>query len=346
MSTNGVTDTSGDGITSSVAGHPALRSYWHPVLRATDLAASPVARTLLTQPIVLFRGADGQPVAMADRCPHREGRLSRGQVVDGCLQCPYHGWTFNGEGRCVRVPSNAANVPAPKKAHIGAYHCVERYGMVWVCLGEPAAGIPDVPEDMDATFRRINVETQQWNTSALRMVDNFLDISHFPWVHVGTFGSQSAQEVPTFELTDLGDFHGYAYEVEVDNTDEAAQRAAGTTTATLTREMTSGFALPFTCLSTIRYETGLRHLILLLSTPIDDETSYFSFVIWRNDDFSVPAEEVIRFDRAVGEEDRVMLESIDGPFPLQRGGLCDVRADRTGVEWRRRLVALLEQSSS
>jgi vanillate O-demethylase monooxygenase subunit len=173
------------------------------------------------------------------------------------------------------------------------------------------------------------------------MVDNFLDISHFPWVHAGTLGGASDELVPTFELTDLGDFHGYAYEVEVSNTSEDSRRSAGAAAATLTRSMTSGFALPFTCRSTIRYETGLDHIILLLSTPIDDVSSYFSFVIWRNDDFSVPAEEVIRFDRAVGEEDRKMLEKLDGPFPLERGALCDVRADRTGVEWRRRLNALL-----
>jgi phenylpropionate dioxygenase-like ring-hydroxylating dioxygenase large terminal subunit len=329
---------------SSMAANPVLRSYWHPVLRATDLGDEPVARTLLTQRIVLFRGADGQPVAAADRCPHREAPLSAGRVTDGCLQCAYHGWTFAADGRCVRVPSNVPNVPAPPKAHLRPMHCVERYGLVWVCPGEPAAGIPEVPHDDDPAYRRINVEVQEWHTSTLRMVDNFLDIAHFPWVHTGTFGSATEQVVPSFELMDMGDFHGYAYEVEVANTSDAARRSAGATAATLTRSMTSGFSLPFTCLSTIRYETGLDNILLLLSTPIDDVTSYFTFVSWRNDDFSVPAEEVIRFDRAVGEEDRKMLEQLDGPFPLERGALCDVRADRTGVEWRRRLVALLDGS--
>ncbi|MGH9209847.1 MAG: Rieske 2Fe-2S domain-containing protein [Acidimicrobiales bacterium] len=329
---------------STMAANPALCSYWHPVVRASELGDQPVARTLLTRRIALFRGTDGRPVAVPDRCPHRQAPLSAGRVVDGCLQCPYHGWTFDGAGRCVRVPSNEPSVPAPPKAHLATMHCVERYGLVWVCLGEPVAGIPEIAEEDDPSYRRINVEVQEWKTSALRMVDNFLDISHFPWVHVGTFGSATEQVVPAFELTDMGDFHGYAYEVEVANGSSVAQRAAGSAAATLTRQMTSGFALPFTCRSTIRYETGLDHILLLLSTPIDDVTSYFTFVVWRNDDFSAPAEEIIRFDRAIGEEDRQMLEQLDGPFPLERGALCDVRADRTGVEWRRRLVALLEGS--
>jgi phenylpropionate dioxygenase-like ring-hydroxylating dioxygenase large terminal subunit len=328
-------------MTDSVVANPVLRSYWHPVLRATDLTDAPVARTLLTEPIVVWRGADGRPVAAPDRCPHREAPLSAGLVADGCLRCPYHGWTFDGSGQCVRVPSNGDGVPVPPKAHLRPMHCVERYGLVWVCPGEPAAGIPDIPQEDDPAFRRINIEVQEWRTSALRMVDNFLDISHFPYVHAGTFGAGTDPLVPTFELTDLGDFHGYRYEVEVANTSELGRRSAGLATDTLARTMTSGFALPFTCRSTIRYETGLEHILLLCSTPIDDEHAYFTFVVWRNDDFSVPAEEVIRFDRAIGEEDRKMLEQLRGPFPLERGALCDVRADRTGVEWRRRLVALL-----
>ena len=79
--------------------------------------------------------------------------------------------------------------------------------------------------------------------------------------------------------------------------------------------MSSGFNLPFTVRSTVAYETGLEHIIFMLSTPIDDVTSYFTFVIWRNDDFSVSAEEVIQFDRAIGAEDKRMLERIPGVLP-------------------------------
>ena len=82
--------------------------------------------------------------------------------------------------------------------------------------------------------------------------------------------------------------------------------------------MSSGFHLPFDVRSTIRYGTGLEHILLLLSTPIDDVTSYFTFVVWRNDDFSVSAEEVIRFDMAIGAEDKRMLELLDGVLPLDQ----------------------------
>jgi phenylpropionate dioxygenase-like ring-hydroxylating dioxygenase large terminal subunit len=328
--------------TTSTVASPALRRCWHPVLRAADLGDEPVARTLLGERLVLFRDHAGVPAALPDRCPHREEPLSLGQLEGGFLRCAYHGWVFAGDGHCVEVPSNGPGVPAPPRAHLAPLRCAERYGLVWVCPGEPAAGIPEVEQERDAAFRRINVEVQTWRTSALRMVDNFLDVAHFPWVHAGTLGSSSSREVAPVVLEDLGDFHGYAYEVEVANASPEGTRASGSTAATLTRRMTSGFALPFTCRSTIRYESGLEHVLLLCSTPVDDETAYFTFVVWRNDDRAVPAEEVIAFDRAIGEEDRRMLEAIGGPFPLERGALCDVRADRTALEWRRRLVALLD----
>ena len=78
--------------------------------------------------------------------------------------------------------------------------------------------------------------------------------------------------------------------------------------------------------------------LLLLSTPIDDVMSYFTFVVWRNDDFSVSAEEIIRFDLAIGAEDKRMLEQLDGVLPLDQTTLVSVQADKCSVEWRRQLA--------
>ena len=135
------------------------------------------------------------------------------------------------------------------------------------------------------------------------------------------------------------DFVGYEYEVEVDNS--RGSTSSGITAAVLTRRMTTGFNLPFLVRSTIHYETGLDHLLLLCTTPIDDVTSYFSFVVWRNDDHAVPAEEVIAFDRAIGAEDKRMLERIRGVLPMEQTATVSVQADKASVEWRRRLAALL-----
>ena len=175
----------------------------------------------------------------------------------------------------------------------------------------------------------------------MRLSDNFMDYTHFPFVHTGTFGTNLDPVVPRYEIEALDDgWCGYQYDVDVDNPD-TAQAISGQTAKVLHRHMSTGFTLPFAVRSTIHYETGLEHILLLLATPIDDVNCYFTFVVWRNDDFSVSAEEVIAFDRAIGEEDRRMLERVPGVLPLSQTGVVSVQADKGSVEWRRRFAAML-----
>ncbi len=328
--------------TSQLCDNPVLRRYWYAVARSPDLARDPVGITLLGEAYVIWRAEDGTVVGAPDRCPHREAPLSLGRLIDGHLECAYHGWRFGAGGRCLLVPSANEGVPVPPKAHLATIHVAERYGLVWLCPGDPAAGIPEIPQDPDPTYRRLNVDVELWHASATRMTDNFLDISHFPFVHTGTFGRAQDTRVPKIELGPLDEgFYGYSYHVDVNN-DALGATASGLATKVLTRRMTTGFHLPFAVRSTIHYETGLDHILLLLSTPVDDVTALFTFVVWRNDDFTVPADEVLRFDKAIGAEDQRMLERVPGVLPLDATALVSVQADKASVEWRRRLVALLD----
>ncbi|MEM9745645.1 MAG: aromatic ring-hydroxylating dioxygenase subunit alpha [Actinomycetota bacterium] len=319
----------------------ALTEHWYVVAESTDVADGPLAVRLLGRDLVLWRSADGRVVGAPDRCTHREAPLSNGSVSDGCLECPYHGWLFGDAGRCVEVPSSGPGRPVPPAAHLPTVHVAERYGLVWLCLAdEPAGTIPCIDADDDPAYRRINSGVETWTTSVTRMTDNFLDISHFPYVHVGTFGLQDRTAVPKLELQQLDDdFYGYEYTVEVGN--EAGAVASGLDGDVITRRMTTGFHLPFTVRSTIHYETGLDHLILLCSSPIDDVTSHFTFVVWRNDDHSTDPEEIISFDRAIGAEDKAMLETVPGVLPLDQQATASVQSDKPSVEWRRRFAALL-----
>jgi phenylpropionate dioxygenase-like ring-hydroxylating dioxygenase large terminal subunit len=326
--------------TSQLCDNPALRDSWFAVARALDVGDRPVHARLLGTDLVLYRTAAGI-VAAPDRCPHREAPLSAGFMKDGCLVCPYHGWSFGETGTCTSVPSSADHVPPPPRAHLATYQCAEHYGLVWVCLGTPRLPLPVVPHDADPSFRRINTPVDVWKVSATRMVDNFLDVTHFPWVHLGTFGRAQDTRAPKVELADLDNgWHGYAYDVVANNT-ALGSTASGQGANVVERSMTSGFHLPMNCRSTIRYASGLEHILLLLSTPVDDVTSYFTFVVWRNDDFSVAAEEVTRLDFAIGAEDKRMLELVPGVLPLDQTTLVNVQSDRCSVEWRRQLSEYL-----
>ena len=232
-------------------------------------------------------------------------------------------------------------MPIPSKAHLNTVEVIEKYGLVWLCLGEPINPLFELKEESDSSFRRINTEVQKRKVAATRMVDNFLDITHFPYVHAGTFGAGQETKVPNISLEYLdNDFFGYRYDILAANPEEA-KSTSGSNEESVERSMSSGFNLPLTVRSTITYKSGLEHVILLLSTPIDEISSYFTFVIWRNDDFTIPADEVIAFDRAIGEEDRVMLEKLNGVMPLGKTALVNVQSDKATVEWRRQLLKLI-----
>jgi len=328
--------------------NPALRNYWYAVATDFEVTAGPVARTILDEPIVIYRDSQGQTVAAPDRCPHRQAPLSAGSVSGGVLTCCYHGWQFGVDGACINIPSASADAPIPRKAHLQCYASKVVHGLVWVCLGEPCAEIPDIPQEHLDNFRRINNPVQHWSVSATRMTDNFLDIAHFPWVHLGTFGNNQRTEVDHINLQDLSaGFYGYEYSVVAENPPEASL-TSGQQTDDVEREMSTGFSLPFTVRSTIAYASGMHHILLLLTTPIDDTNSYFTFVIWRNDDFRISAEDLAAFDRAIGGEDKVMLEKIPGVLPLTNGVLASTAADKASTAWRLQFTRMLglEQQSS
>ncbi len=319
----------------------SLRDHWYAVASDREVTNGVVGRRLLGANLVLYKDPAGNIIAAPDRGPHRQAPLSAGRVTDGVLVCCYHGWSFGADGVCVSIPSADPDFPIPKNGHLSCYRTQLRYGLVWVCLGDPANDMPEITQDIDATFRRINNPVDVWNVSATRMTDNFLDIAHFPWVHRGTFGNRQRTLVPKIDLIDLpGGFHGYEYEIVAENP-PSANLISGQVEGAVSRTMTTGFHLPFTVRSTIRYESGLEHIILLLTTPIDDVTAYFTFVVWRNDDFSVSAEEVIQFDRMIGEEDKAMLEKIPGVLPLEHGALATTQSDKPSTAWRLKFQALL-----
>src|SRR5476649_1508024 len=133
---------------------PVLLNDWHPVALSARLVAGAVAATdLLDQRLALWRDSGGVAHAWEDRCPHRGTRLSMGALHNDTLRCAYHGWTFGAEGRCRHIPALPALGEVNLKAQVTAYAVRELYGIVWVCLGDPAASQPPrFPEFADAAL--------------------------------------------------------------------------------------------------------------------------------------------------------------------------------------------------
>jgi phenylpropionate dioxygenase-like ring-hydroxylating dioxygenase large terminal subunit len=322
-------------------GSSALDRRWFAVATSNEIGEAPVSIDVRDTSYVIWRTADRRLIAVRDRCSHREARLSLGTVEDGCLRCPYHGWSFGQEGRCVEVPSSGEGAAIPSAAHLDPLPVAEHYGLVWFCPAEPEHPVPYLGVDDDGSFTRLNTKMQIWNCSAARMIDNMLDVAHFPYVHAGTFGREQEQVVSKFSLSQLDDtFYGYEYSVVVNNEGEAKSMSGGGDDV-IGLEMSTGFALPFSVRSTMSYDNGIEQTLFMTATPISNERSYFTFVLWRNDDVSSTGRQIVDFELEVAREDKAMLENLSGELALERGALVDVQSDKASLEWRRRYHSLI-----
>lgn len=180
------------------------RQLWHPVALAEELAASPLAVRLLGENLVLWRDGAAAVHAWADRCPHRGAQLSLGHVVacDGgaVLECPYHGWRFEPGGRCTQVPALPGFVP-PATHRAMTHAAVEAQGLVWVRLdGDGDAPLPAFAAEDDARMRKISCGPYDVETSAPRLVENFLDMAHFGFVHEGWLGARHMAVIDDYRV--------------------------------------------------------------------------------------------------------------------------------------------------
>lgn len=174
-------------------------SYWHPVLDSAALRDAPHAVQVLDQALVLWRDAHALPHAWADRCPHRGARLSLGRICAGQLECPYHGWRFADTGRCVQVPALPDFVP-PAGHSAQVFAVQEAYGLIWVRLREGPHSLPLFAAETDAGLRTVNCGPYDVATSAPRIVENFLDMAHFSFVHEGWLGERGRSAVDNYDV--------------------------------------------------------------------------------------------------------------------------------------------------
>lgn len=162
-------------------------NVWTPIGLSGDLKpGKPLGRRIAGERVVLFRDAAGQPGALIDQCPHRGVALSLGRVVEGELQCPFHGWRFDRSGANCFVPWN----PDAKRDRLGARALPvrERAGLLWLYTGFEPSTEPDPSETFAAQQITVCAQSAVWNVHWTRVMENMLDMPHLPFVHRSTIG--------------------------------------------------------------------------------------------------------------------------------------------------------------
>lgn len=175
-----------------------LRNTWYAAAHAQEVTVGALFhRRLLGDLVLMFRDESTRAVALEDRCPHRFAPLHLGKLKDGVVECPYHGLQFNSSGQCVFNPHSNA---IPKQAQVKRYPLVERYGFLWIWMGEmEKADANAIPH-----FQSLNPEA--WKilrgymsiaANYLLETDNILDLGHIEFVHPGFFGTEAIRRAKT-----------------------------------------------------------------------------------------------------------------------------------------------------
>jgi phenylpropionate dioxygenase-like ring-hydroxylating dioxygenase large terminal subunit len=172
------------------------RNHWYVIAAADEVGDEPLGRTVLGEPIVLFRDGSGEVVALADRCPHRRYPLSLGSVVTGNLVCGYHGFTFGGDGRCVAVPGQDH---IPSRADVRRYPLVRKGPWLFVWMGDPDGPDPDrlpaLPFLTEPGWTCVH-GLAPLDARYELLVDNLLDLSHENYLHAGLIGTPEVAATP------------------------------------------------------------------------------------------------------------------------------------------------------
>lgn len=162
------------------------RNMWWCAAHIDEVSEKPLARWLLEMPVVLYRLADGTPVALDNRCPHRWAPLSDGKVLNDQLVCPYHGMEFGADGICTNVPTQDS---IPPSARVRSYPLRQAGFYLWIWMGDPGA-IDHEPTDMayllDPNWSTVEGSMLVESNWAL-IRENVLDLTHIAFLHANTF---------------------------------------------------------------------------------------------------------------------------------------------------------------
>jgi phenylpropionate dioxygenase-like ring-hydroxylating dioxygenase large terminal subunit len=323
----------------------ALIDDWHVVAFSKDISEGQLTPTrLLGEELVIWRH-EGKVHVWKDLCIHRGAQLSKGWVVEGTVVCPYHGWRYNCDAKCVLIPAQPQTKP-PLKARAFPHRCEERYGMVWATLGNPSHDIPLFPEATDPTFRMFNAGPYPFNANCFRSVENFIDATHFPFVHAGLNGVMDAPDkLEDYTVSKGPDglatsgikvYQPYGDHRQVPVFAEYRYRCMRPNAAYFSKSV---------CIADPKQEhrggDNDRFCTFLTAQPLDEVTCIIRLAVAINFGPELTEADILRRQDLVFSQDRAIVETQHPErIPIDLRQELHLRSDRLGLEYRRWLKEL------
>lgn len=312
-----------------------FKNFWYTLASGDAVTTTPIEVRALGQDFALVRRrSDRRVVALANRCVHRMGSLAAGELVDDCLRCPYHGWTYAADGACTKIPANPPGTPVPRKARVDSYPVEERHGLVWVFLGDlPESERPPIaalPEFGTPGWRAVHGQFT-WRAHYTRVVENAVDVAHTPFVHRRSFGNLERPVMPHYEV-DCGP-HTIETSVSLPARDMPFMARD--------RENRVRLVIHTPCVNRLdgSFANGWRTILLLAHTPVDEHHTRTYFVQLRNFLTSPLADGLARrFSQRILVEDLPTVESQSPScISLDPGSELSTRSDALSLAYRKLL---------
>jgi phenylpropionate dioxygenase-like ring-hydroxylating dioxygenase large terminal subunit len=313
---------------------PLLLNDWHAVARASAIGSGEVkAARLLGVELVLWH--DGQRIhAWLDQYRHRGAKLSLGKVRDECLVCPYHGWSYDSSGICTLIPAHLTQTSSfAAKAQV--YPVQVRYDLVWVCLGAPQRPVPAFPEGDNPCFRQVLAGPYRFRAYATRVLENFLDVGHYPFVHASFMDPATRFEMADYQVT-LTDTVPVAKDIGVRRIWRAGPNGTGEVGVMYSYRVLR----PLTAHYTKAY-AGERFSMMDTVTPVDEGESLVWSVMALNYSTGDSDEALLDYqDRATGQDVAIVESQRPQLLPLNLEQEIHVPSDRLAVAYRQWLKKL------
>jgi phenylpropionate dioxygenase-like ring-hydroxylating dioxygenase large terminal subunit len=207
----------------------------------------------------------------------------------------------------------------------------ERYGLIWVCAGEPSGNVPEFPLADDAGYRRFFCGPYRFEAKGPRLIENFLDVGHLAIVHAGLLGAAGHAAIPEYEV-DAGSPSGAGpsacgIRIHQPDPDGTGQAAEVTYDYTVHAPLTASF---------VKSQGENRLFMGYTITPVEENTGLAWAVFAMNYGFDIPEESLRAFQDKVTMQDKAVVESQRPELlPLDLQEELHLRSDRMAIAYRR-----------
>ena len=176
-----------------------LLKDWYVICRKDEIEENKILlKYVFDQEIIIWKKKE-RIMAWENLCIHRGSRLSLGSINNGILKCAYHGWEYNQDAQCVKIPSQP-DIKIPKKACVKSYKVIEKMNMVWINLSKETNDFVNIKEFNESNFNHVASGPYIMNASAPRAIENFLDVAHFPFVHENHLGVKDKPMIDDYDV--------------------------------------------------------------------------------------------------------------------------------------------------